>query len=135
MSHPPRSRRAALKTFGSLGIAAALPGIAMAQADVIVTQSRAETRLLEADAGMPLPHARVAHNGVDPWFFEGSAARGRSIVGEEPFVLSVGRVEPRKNQLTLARAMRSVPQPIWTPSRRRRRPLPQPSATEPRRPG
>jgi glycosyltransferase involved in cell wall biosynthesis len=82
---------------------------ALAEADVIVTQSRAETRLLEADAGRSLPHARVAHNGVDPWFFEGSASKGRSIVGEEPFVLSVGRIEPRKNQLTLARAMRAVP--------------------------
>jgi glycosyltransferase involved in cell wall biosynthesis len=82
---------------------------AMAEADVIVTQSRAETRLLEADAGGPLPDIRVAHNGVDQWFFDGSAAQGRSIVGDEPFVLSVGRIEPRKNQLTLARAMRSIP--------------------------
>jgi glycosyltransferase involved in cell wall biosynthesis len=82
---------------------------AMAQADIIVTQSRAETRLLEADADGPLPDVRVAHNGVDPWFFDGSAVQGHSIVGDEPFVLSVGRIEPRKNQLTLARAMRSVP--------------------------
>jgi glycosyltransferase involved in cell wall biosynthesis len=82
---------------------------AMAEADVIVTQSRAETRLLKADAPGPLPDVRVAHNGVDPWFFDGSAAQGRSIVGDEPFVLSVGRIEPRKNQLTLARAMRSIP--------------------------
>jgi glycosyltransferase involved in cell wall biosynthesis len=81
---------------------------AMAQADVIVTQSRAETRLLEADADGLLPDVRVAHNGVDPCFFDGAAAQGRSIVGDEPFVLSVGRIEPRKNQLTLARAMRSV---------------------------
>lgn len=82
---------------------------AMAEADVIVTNSRAETRLLEADAGGPLPEVRVAHNGVDPSFFGGSVERGRSILGQDPFVLCVGRIEPRKNQLTLAKAMRSVP--------------------------
>jgi glycosyltransferase involved in cell wall biosynthesis len=81
----------------------------MTEADVIVTQSRAETRLMEADVGRAMPDVRVAHNGVDPWYFDGSAEQGRSIVGEEPYVLSVGRVEPRKNQLTLARAMRSIP--------------------------
>jgi glycosyltransferase involved in cell wall biosynthesis len=82
---------------------------ALAQADVVVVNSYAEARLLEADAGGPVPTVRVAHSGVDPSFFSGSAERGRSIVGEEPFVLCVGRVEPRKNQLTLARAMRSIP--------------------------
>jgi glycosyltransferase involved in cell wall biosynthesis len=82
---------------------------AMARADVIVTNSRAETRLLEADAGGPMPTVRVAHNGVDASFFTGSAERGRTMLGEAPFVLSVGRIEPRKNQLTLARAMRSIP--------------------------
>jgi glycosyltransferase involved in cell wall biosynthesis len=82
---------------------------AMAMADVIVTNSQAETRLLEADAGGPLPEVRVAHNGVDPSFFTGSAELGRSLLGQGPFVLCVGRIEPRKNQLTLAKAMRLVP--------------------------
>jgi glycosyltransferase involved in cell wall biosynthesis len=82
---------------------------AMAQADAVVVNSRAEARLLEADAGGPMPTIRVAHSGVDPSFFSGSAERGRSIVGADPFVLCVGRIEPRKNQLSLARAMRSIP--------------------------
>ena len=82
---------------------------AMASADLIVVNSLTEARLLEADAVAPLPTIRVAHSGVDPCFFAGSAERGRSMLGAEPFVLCVGRVEPIKNQLTLARAMRSVP--------------------------
>jgi glycosyltransferase involved in cell wall biosynthesis len=82
---------------------------AMAKADVIVTNSHAETRLLEADADEPLPDVRVAHNGVDPSFFTGTAERGRTLLGEDPYILCVGRIEPRKNQLSLARAMRSVP--------------------------
>jgi glycosyltransferase involved in cell wall biosynthesis len=82
---------------------------AMAEADVIVTNSAAETRLLEADADGPLTDIRVAHNGVDPSFFSGSVEAGRLLLGPEPFVLCVGRIESRKNQLTLARAMRSVP--------------------------
>lgn len=82
---------------------------ATASADLIVTNSLAEARLLQADANRPLPAIHVAHNGVDRSFFTGSPQLGRSVVGSSPFVLCVGRVEPRKNQLTLARAMRSIP--------------------------
>jgi glycosyltransferase involved in cell wall biosynthesis len=82
---------------------------AVAQADVVVVNSQAEARLLEADASRSIPSIRVAHSGVDASFFTGSAERGRAILGEDAFVLCVGRVEPRKNQLTLARAMRSIP--------------------------
>jgi glycosyltransferase involved in cell wall biosynthesis len=82
---------------------------AVARADVIVANSRAEARLLEDDAVRPMTAIRVAYSGVDQSFFDGSAERGRSILGDGPFVLCVARVEPIKNQLTLARAMRSVP--------------------------
>ena len=82
---------------------------AMARADVIVTNSRAEARLVEADAGRPIPSIRVAHSGVDPVFFTGTVEQGRRLLGDDPYVLCVGRIEPRKNQLTLARAMRQVP--------------------------
>jgi glycosyltransferase involved in cell wall biosynthesis len=51
----------------------------------------------------------VVHSGVDPMFANGSAERGRELVGPEPFVLCVARVEPIKNQISLALAMRDVP--------------------------
>jgi glycosyltransferase involved in cell wall biosynthesis len=101
VKHPGRGRREWAEVAARIA--------AMAQADVIVTNSQAETRLLESDAGKSLPSVRVAHNGVDPSFFTGSEERGRALLGPDPFVLCVGRIEPRKNQLTLARAMRSVP--------------------------
>jgi glycosyltransferase involved in cell wall biosynthesis len=46
---------------------------------------------------------------VEPSFFAGSAERGRAILGNDPFVLCVARIEPLKNQLALVRAMRSIP--------------------------
>jgi glycosyltransferase involved in cell wall biosynthesis len=82
---------------------------AVARTDLVVVNSRSEARLLEADAVVPMPPIRVAHSGVDGRFFTGSPERGRSVIGAEPFVLCVGRIEPIKNQLSLARAMRSVP--------------------------
>jgi len=82
---------------------------ALATADLIVTNSRAEASLLANDAAQLLPSIRVAHSGVDPVFFTGSAEQGRKMIGEEPFVLCVGRIEPRKNQLSLARAMQTIP--------------------------
>ena len=82
---------------------------AVAQADVIVVNSPAEARLLRDDADGPLPRIHIARSGVDQSFFTGSADRGRAIVGADPFVLCVGRIEPLKNQLALARVMRSIP--------------------------
>lgn len=83
---------------------------AVARADLIVTNSRAEAQLLAADARRPLPPVRIAHSGVDAGFFSGEAAVGRRLVGVERFVLCVGRVEPIKNQLSLALAMRAFPE-------------------------
>lgn len=84
---------------------------AIAQADLVVVNSNAEARLLRADAGV-LPPVKVVYSGVHERFSSGDAARGRTIVGlqeGEPFVLSVARIEPNKNQLSVARAMRKIP--------------------------
>jgi glycosyltransferase involved in cell wall biosynthesis len=87
---------------------------AIASADTIVVNSWAEWILLEHDfarylADIRLPPVHVAYSGVDDIYFSGSAERGRHLVGSEPFVLCVGRPEPRKNQIGLVRAMRTVP--------------------------
>jgi glycosyltransferase involved in cell wall biosynthesis len=73
------------------------------KADVVVVNSVAEGQLLERD-GNSFPNLRVAHSGVAPESFEGDAKEGRRILGldDEPFVLSVARVEPIKNQVSLA---------------------------------
>lgn len=85
---------------------------AVGDADLVVTNSHAEARLLRHDARRPLPGIRVAHSGVDEGFFEASPARGREVAGMDGFVLCVGRVEPIKNQLSLCRAMRDVRRPL-----------------------
>jgi glycosyltransferase involved in cell wall biosynthesis len=87
---------------------------ALAVADLIVVNSRAEGRLLVDDfrryePSQKMPPFAVAYSGVDGVFFEGSPERGRKLVGEEPYVLCVGRPEARKNQLLLCHAMRGVP--------------------------
>lgn len=85
---------------------------ALAGADLIITNSRAEAGLLRKDSPRPIPRVAVAHSGVDEQFFDASARQGRELVGTEDFVLCVGRVEPIKNQLSLCRAMRGVPRPL-----------------------
>ena len=85
---------------------------AVAEADLVITNSHAEARLLRHDAPRPIPNIGVAYSGVDDRFFDVSAARGREITGMDGFVLCVGRVEPIKNQLSLCRAMRDVRRPL-----------------------
>src|SRR5919198_282125 len=80
------------------------------KADVIVVNSFAEGQLLERD-GFSFPNVHVAYSGVAREAFDGDAAHGRRMLGidEEPFVLSVARVEPIKNQVSLARAIQKLP--------------------------
>ncbi|MGH9124828.1 MAG: glycosyltransferase [Acidimicrobiales bacterium] len=85
----------------------------IASADKIVVNSHAEGQLLVEDirryaGAVDMPPLHVAYSGVDDVFFSGTAARGRSLVGEAPFVLCVARPEPLKNQVALSRAMQAV---------------------------
>jgi glycosyltransferase involved in cell wall biosynthesis len=79
-------------------------------ADLVVVNSHAEGRLLERDAGA-FPRLRVAYSGVAEGAFGGDAAIGRELlgIGDEPFVLTVARVERLKNQVSLALALRGMP--------------------------
>jgi glycosyltransferase involved in cell wall biosynthesis len=83
---------------------------ALATADVVIVNSSAEASLLRHDTGV-LPPLRVAYSGVAHEAFSGDAAHGRELlgIGDQPFVLSVARVEPRKNALALALALRGLP--------------------------
>ncbi|RQR58335.1 glycosyltransferase [Burkholderia sp. Bp9125] len=80
-------------------------------ADVIVTNSAVESDTLAAV--LDLPRERFAHvyNGIDELFLRSvSPAAFRQRFGlDGKFVLNVGNIEPRKNQLGLVRAMKSMP--------------------------
>lgn len=82
-------------------------------ADVVVTNSVSEcqqlARVLDLDPELFVP----VMNGFDPWFSAAGPALFRDAFGlREPFVLCVGNIEPRKNQLALVRAMRGAALPL-----------------------
>jgi glycosyltransferase involved in cell wall biosynthesis len=78
----------------------------LASVDAILPNSRAEAsqlvRLLRADHRK----IRVVSNGVDPRFASADGSFFRQTFGDFDFVLYVGRIEPRKNALGLARVLR-----------------------------
>lgn len=82
-----------------------------ALADKIITNSNLECEALSQVLNLPFKKFVTVYNGVDEVFFEkASPALFRNHFGiHEPFILNVGNIEPRKNQLRLAQAMKSFP--------------------------
>ncbi len=80
-------------------------------ADVVVTNSQMESDTLSAVLGLDPARFQWVYNGVDEVFsVRPSPDLVRQAFGVNgPFVLNVGNIEPRKNQLQLARAMQQHP--------------------------
>ena len=80
------------------------------QTDRVIVNSNAEGELLRRDAPA-LRDLRVAYSGVADEAFEGDPVEGRRLLGtdEKRLIVSVARVEARKNQLSLALAVRDLP--------------------------
>jgi glycosyltransferase involved in cell wall biosynthesis len=81
--------------------------------DLVLPNSRAEQRAFEARLALPGVRYHVVPNGIDEADArapgrEPFLARFGERLGGGGFVLCVGNVEPRKNQLELARACRKV---------------------------
>jgi glycosyltransferase involved in cell wall biosynthesis len=74
-------------------------------ADAVLPNSRAEADQLARLFGVPRHRLHVVPNGVLPWFGTASPELFQRRWGQDPFVLSVGRIEPRKNTLGLIRAI------------------------------
>lgn len=81
-------------------------------ADRIVTNSEMESDTLSRVLVIPRDRFYAVYNGVDPLFLErpDPSLFRQSYNVEGPFILNVGNVEPRKNQLALAHAMHAFPQ-------------------------
>jgi glycosyltransferase involved in cell wall biosynthesis len=81
-------------------------------ADLVLPNSAAEavqlTRLFGVEAG----RVRVVPNGVLPAIGSATAELFCRRFGTFPFILSVGRIEPRKNTLELIRAARRLELPL-----------------------
>ncbi|MCG3175926.1 MAG: D-inositol-3-phosphate glycosyltransferase [Candidatus Omnitrophica bacterium] len=70
--------------------------------------SRAEKLQIARLFAVDPAHIHVVPNGVDRRFDMADPAAYRARYGTEPFVLGVGRIEPRKNQLNLIRALKGL---------------------------
>jgi glycosyltransferase involved in cell wall biosynthesis len=81
-------------------------------ADAILPNSRAEADQLARLFAVPRARIRVVPNGVLPAFGTASPEPFRERWDPDPFVLAVGRVEPRKNTLGLIRAVRRLGLPL-----------------------
>jgi glycosyltransferase involved in cell wall biosynthesis len=86
----------------------------LALADVVVTNSDTESDLLAQVLALPRERFMAVMNGFDPRFVEPQDSElFRTAFGiEGQFILNVGNLEPRKNQLELVRALRGHPLPL-----------------------
>jgi glycosyltransferase involved in cell wall biosynthesis len=84
----------------------------MVLADAVIPNSYIELRQLNRLFGIPAKKMHVVPNCVDPIFGSGDKNLFMSRYNIKDFVLSVGRIEPRKNQLNLVRAMRGSGIPL-----------------------
>ncbi len=81
-------------------------------ADRIITNSEMETETLSQVLNLPKDKFSVVYNGIDDFFLRQVDPKiFREKFGiQDRFVLNVGNVERRKNQLTLVRAMKAFPE-------------------------
>jgi len=81
-------------------------------ADRILPNSKMESDQIRRLFGIPAERMSVVYNGVDRRFAQAEPGLFKARYGiEGEFILSVGRLEPRKNQLNLIRAARRLGAP------------------------
>ncbi len=81
-------------------------------ADRLLPNSEAEADQLVRLLKIPRDKIVVVRNGADPRFATATPDLFVDTYGIQDFVLCVGRIEPRKNQLALVRAMRDSSLPL-----------------------
>ena len=81
-------------------------------ADLLLPNSRAEARQLIRLFQVPKHAVHVVPNAADLRFAEAAPGPFVERFGLSDFVLCPGRIEPRKNQLTLIRALRDTSVPL-----------------------
>lgn len=80
-------------------------------ADRIIGNSDIECDQMASVLGLPREKFAIVYNGVEEIFFERVLPElFRTEFGiTDPFILNIGNIEPRKNQLNLAKAMKAFP--------------------------
>jgi glycosyltransferase involved in cell wall biosynthesis len=80
--------------------------------DLLLPNSNAEAEQLVRYFRIPSQRIYIVPNGADPWLAHADPRPFAQLAGTRGFVLCGGRIEPRKNQLGLLRAMRGTGVPI-----------------------
>ncbi len=80
--------------------------------DLVFPNSQTEADQLTRYFCVPKDKIHVVPNGVDPSFAQAKPDAFVQKFGLKDFILCVGRIEPRKNQLNMIRALREVPLPL-----------------------
>ena len=82
------------------------------QADCLLPNSISEAKQLVKFFGVAREKISVIPNGADEVALHGDVGLFEKIYGLNKFVLVPGRIEPRKNQLTLLRALKGLEVPV-----------------------
>ncbi|MDD5148088.1 MAG: glycosyltransferase [Candidatus ainarchaeum sp.] len=77
------------------------------RADILLPNSEAEARIISGQFGVPPEKIAPICNGVDERFAEAGPEEFEKKFGFRDFVLYAGRIEERKNVLSLVRAMKN----------------------------
>ncbi|MBN2295509.1 MAG: glycosyltransferase [Pirellulales bacterium] len=80
--------------------------------DMLLPNSSSEADQLMRLFQVPARRIHVVPNGADPRFAIADAGQFERKYGLRDFVLSIGRIEPRKNQLGLIRALKDTDMPL-----------------------
>lgn len=75
--------------------------------DLLLPNAKSEMVQIKTDFKFNTPH-QVVYNGVDSSFYESRPDHFIKEYGIKDFVLCVGRICPRKNQLTMIRALKDT---------------------------
>lgn len=81
--------------------------IILSKASILLPNSQVEMDMLRREFGIEKPY-RIVPNCVDERFSGGNKERFVKDYGIKDFVLCVGRISPRKNQLALIEALRGT---------------------------
>jgi glycosyltransferase involved in cell wall biosynthesis len=111
----PARKFAGLAAWGLRSMLPALPSWRrelLKLANMVLPNSWSEATQLVRLFGVERERIRVVPNGVLPAVALASPELFRAAWGDDPFVLFVGRIEPRKNTLGLIRAIRRLGVPL-----------------------
>jgi glycosyltransferase involved in cell wall biosynthesis len=115
LERDPKRKLASLGAWGLRRLVSNIPSWRrelLGLADLILPNSRSEAAQLVRFFGVGRERIRIVPNGVIPAFGRASSELFLDRHGLAPFVLFVGRIEPRKNPLGLIQAIRTIGLPL-----------------------